>query len=171
MIEVDSFKYITEKINKINNDLAHHKIIAGKYKRAHCVISNTQICLNSISLAFGSSMAISLATGIGAPVATGFSIVCAISSGLGLFSNVLDKRILKKVHKHYQLMVLARTLDLKLFSKHLYDNKISPEEFKLITDKISEYYRERDLIITKNLFVGSNIQELAKEFTRRNSIK
>lgn len=158
---------IAKILNEINNDLKHHKSILNKYKRAHCILYKTQLILNTTSLACGSSTAITLLSGL-APGAIVLSVTASISAGIGIFANILDKNVLKKIHKHYQLCVLARTLDLKVFEKHLFDNEISEHEFKDIMEMINKYFQSKDLIMTKSIFVSSSINQLAQEFNLNN---
>jgi hypothetical protein len=155
---------ISEIVEQLDNQQNHHKAMLKKYKLWHSIFSKSQIILNSISIGTGSSAAISFASGLGVTFGIVLSTITASSCGLGVFFNIMDQRLLKKIHRHYQLMVLARTLDLKLFSKHLCDGIVTAEDFQQIAKMMTDYYQRYDLIQTKSLFVGDTITHLAREY-------
>ena len=164
-------KTILEKVGEIvdslNEEMIHRKTILKKYKLAHCILVKSQLLMNSLSIACGSSSAISLASGIGVGIGIGLSATTAVTARLGVFCNMLDQKVLSKIHKHYQLMLLARTLDLKLFQKYLYDEQVTEKDFQNIMDMMSKYFQQKDLLETKNLFVSSNISQLAEEYKKQ----
>lgn len=158
---------VSEIVTSLNEELAHRRKILSRYKMTHCLLTKSQLLLNSISIACGSSTAVTLATGIGSVPGVVLSIITASTAGIGVLCNLIDSKVLSKIHKHYQLMILARTLDLKLFQKYLYDEQISSEDFNQIMDMMANYFRQKDLIETKNLFVSGNINDLAKQFKQQ----
>jgi len=159
---------VTEKVANIlhtlNEDLVHHKTLLSKYKRYHCIMIKSQLFLNILSIALGSSAAVTIASGIGSPAGLILSSLTASSAGLDILCNLLNERVLKKTNKHYQLMILARTIDLKLFEKYLYNGEITEEDFTQILNMMGKYYQERDLIESKSLSNEGNINELSKQF-------
>lgn len=157
-----------EKVNQIiqelNSEMIHQKNVLTKYKKCHFVLTKLQLISNSISIGCGSSAAVTIATGVGIPASVTLSTVSAIFAGMGVMCSVIDQRLLKKIHKHYQLMVLARTLDLRLFQKHLCDEEVNEQDVKNILEMMGKYYQQKDMIETNSLFVSKNIEQLAKEF-------
>lgn len=154
-------------LSELNEEMLHRKKILSRYKLTHCLLQKSQLVLNSASIACGSSAAVSISTGLGIVPGVALSVTTASTAGLAVLLSIIDQKILSKIHTHYQLLILARTLDLKLFQKYLYDAEISVGDFNAIIDMISTYHKERDVVITKSLFVSNNINELDQEFKKR----
>ena len=158
---------VTDKIaailNQVYQDFTHHKKLLKRYKKIHCILHKAQLLLNTTALACGSSTAVTLISGL-IPGAIFLSSTASISAGLGILTSLFDRNVLKKIQKHHQLIVLARTLDLKIFENYLYDHQISDEEFPKVMKLIYNYYESQDLIMSKSIVVGGNLATLTKEF-------
>jgi hypothetical protein len=164
MTHLNILEKVSNILQNLTDDIAKRKVILSRYKSAHCLLNKGQLVLNSLSVGCGSSAAVSFASGIGSPAGMALSITTVISAGLGVFFQILDGRVLHKIHKHYQLHILSRTLDLNLFQTILSTENLKSEDFNKVVTMMSQYYKERDLIETKSLFVNNNITELSKEF-------
>ena len=166
MANVNILEKVSNILQNLSDDISKRKMILSRYKKIHCFLNKGQFVLNSVSIGCGSSAAISFGSGVGSPIGMGLSVTTVVTAGLGVFFHVLDNRILSKIHKHYQLQVLSRTLDFNLFQTILSGNgdNISTEVFGKIVTMMTQYYKERDMIETKSLFVTNNIMELSKEF-------
>ncbi len=150
-------------LNEVYQDFCHHKKLFKRYRRIHCILHKTQLLLNTTALACGSSTAVTLMSGI-LPGAIVLSSTASISAGLGILTSLIDRNVLKKIQKHHQLIVLARTLDLKMFENYLYDHRVSDTEFPEVMKLIYNYYESQDLIMSKSIIVGGNLATLTKDF-------
>ena len=137
-------------LTAVYEDYVHHKKYRDKYKRIHCVLYKLQLLFNTTSLACGSSTALTLMSGV-FPGAIVLSSVAGASAGLGIFMQMMDKTVVKKIKKHHQLIALARNLDLNLFEKYLYDRQIHADELSQVMKMFYKYYESKDDITLKSV--------------------
>ena len=133
----------------LEDEIAERKRLYKNYKEAYNILYHTNTIASLISCSTGVSGIVSLPI----PFATALLGGIAIGSGfIAVVSSVGNKRILKKLEKHEQIMTLALSKlssISNIVSKALNDSAIDDREFELVLQEYENYHELKDAIKNK----------------------
>ena len=139
-----------EILEELKNDQQHHELMYKKHKKCNVTLNFVQFVTNMISIACHSTAVTTLATTVGLPIGIAFSSVGILSTGIGIFSNELNKRKVKQMKQHAQMLTLARNVDREIIRRCLDDDMITVEDYEKMTQIMEEYYKSKSEISNNN---------------------
>ena len=135
-------KVISDVQKYLEDEISKREAFSKKYFRVARTVSNIDSVLIDITICAEGAGAVLLATGIGAPIASGLGISGAATGAISLFGNIAVRKTTLKAEKHLKIkMAASAKLDTiaSHISKAMMDNYISDEEFKLIMEELNKY--------------------------------
>ena len=145
-----------QKANEIaaalNAEVAHHRVVAKKYKRAKKIVNWAATSSAILSAGLSTASLGSAVSVVGLPASIPLGGVggafALASSGLIFASKKLDSKI-KKHHEIATLAIAKCDSINRLLSKALSDNQISDSEFQLIIAEFSQYNVLKEAVRSK----------------------
>ena len=146
-----------DALEKLENEAKHYETVRKKYKRYHDFLSKVSVStgtLSFISSASGVGTALSV---VGLPAGASLGAIGLICGILSVLTGAVAKKVSNKINKHEQTVAICQSKVNSIkdrISKALNDNKISDEEFHIISelDKYNEMKRDiRNSTIQKNI--------------------
>ena len=138
--------FLLTEISKIEKEIAgeveHYRLVLKKYKKVQKVIHYSVVCLGVATAALSSRAVVTSITGIGILVGAPVAAIAALSGATSTGLSVINKRLERKVNKHSKIHALAVAKYDSINSSvslALDDNKVSDNEFKLITREMQKY--------------------------------
>jgi len=150
----DNFRlqHITKIQKDLQDELNNYSRCRRRYNSAFNTLSNIHSVVSFGTIATSATGLGLIVSGIGAPagiVLEGVSVGCGLGS---LLSDLLLKKINKKLQKHTAINQLANskiTSIQKLISTALEDGNISDSDFKMIIDDYENYQTQKQSIQSK----------------------
>ena len=143
-------KRINEIKDKIEKDKIKREKSCHKYKLANNVTEVLDAGFIIICVACSG-------TGVGTivfpPLATGFGIAASVSGFFSLITKAVSKKLISKHKLHSKILILSEVKLTKIYdliSKAIEDEKITDEEFEIITQEFTNFINEKREIKMKN---------------------
>ena len=135
-------KVITDAQKFLEEEISKRESFSKKYFRVAKYVSVVDSVLIGITVCAEGVGAVSLATGVAAPIALGLGISGIATGAISLFGNIAVRKTTIRAEKHLKIKMLASAMLDTIashISKALMDDYISDEEFKLIMEELNKY--------------------------------
>ena len=157
---------IQENKKYLEEEIAKRESLSKKYHKGIKIISTTDAGLIMATMGLGATGVGLLSTIIAAPIVLGMEAVALCTGLLSMVGNHMVKKLMLKAKKHEKIKILAESkLDTihDHISKALLDNKISNEEFSLISSEIDKYKSFKEEIRNKSYLNNKTKQAFVKQ--------
>ena len=127
---------------RLEQERDHRADMYKKYRRAINVVDCADMVLVASSLGMGAAGVGLLSTIIAAPVVVALEAAAVACALAGIAGKYISRRLLVKAKKHDKIRVLALSKlnsITNVISNALRDERISPEEFKLVLGEMEKY--------------------------------
>ena len=155
--ETFRLKQTCDALQKLENEAKHYEAVRKKYKRYHDLLSKVSVSTGTLSFISSASGVGTALSGVGLPAGASLGAIGLIYGILSVFTGAVAKKVSHKINKHEQTVAIYQSKVNSIkdrISKALNDNKISDEEFHIISevDKYNEMKRDiRNSPIEKNI--------------------
>ena len=144
---------ILEVRRLLEQEIHSRKSLYNKYKKATNTLSAIDIALLTVGLGSTVASVGLLSSIIGAPAAMPVQAVGIVSGVLGAVGKFVERRLMIKVKKHNDIVVLARAKlgsVVERVSKALEDGMISDEDFRMVMEEHTQFIHMKESIREKS---------------------
>lgn len=148
-----------EILSELKADKDLHDRMRKRYKVLHTILYHVHFIANTAAIGFGSGVIGTLTSGFGAPLSVPFAVGNIALGSLGVIAGMLDKRMVKKIKKHSDVLSACRVTEREVNRCLISDVSMSD-----VLDVVDKYYKQKEELESKALLNGNNLDKLRQEY-------
>ena len=150
---------VEEILSELKADKDLHDRMRKRYKVLHTILYHVHFIANTAAIGFGSGVIGTLTSGVGAPLSVPFAVGNIALGSLGVIAGMLDKRMIKKIKKHSDVLSACRVTEREVNRCLISDVSMSD-----VLDVVDKYYKQKEELESKALLNGTNLDKLRQEY-------
>jgi hypothetical protein len=156
---------VNEILSELKQDKSLHDRMRKRYKVLHTVLYHVHFIANTAAIGFGSGVIGTLSSGVGAPLSVPFAVGNIALGSLGVIAGMLDKRMIKKIKKHSDVLSACRVAEHEVNRCLVSDVSVTA-----VLDVVEKYYKQKEELESKALLNGNNLDKLRQEYRELHTV-
>jgi uncharacterized membrane protein (DUF485 family) len=161
----DSNATAYEILAELKQDKCLHDKMRKRYKVLHTILYHIHFIANTAAIGFGSGVIGTLSSGVGVPLSVPFAVGNIALGSVGVVAGMLDKRMIKKIKKHSDVLSACRVTEREVNRCMISDVSMTD-----ILDVVEKYYKQKEELESKALLNGNNLDKLRQEFRELHAV-